>query len=154
MVFKITGIRLAVCSCHRLGFRVQCSVECQAHTQTCSSSALAQWIMCGLLFKPWTLTCLAMRSLVAVLISGECTVAKPEASKASDLACTSCRFGMSHPLVATDCNQSINYISVLGTQPGSQQTTSTDQHILSTQMLHPTHFHHQSAQQSTRQLTT
>ena len=36
---------------------------------------------------------------------GECTVAKPEASKASDLACTSCRLGRSQPLVATDCRQ-------------------------------------------------
>lgn len=54
------------------------------------------------------LACLAMASWVALLMSGECTVAKPEASSASDLACTSCRLGMSHPLVATDCRQSNN----------------------------------------------
>ena len=29
-------------------------------------------------------------------------MAKPEASRASDLACTSCRLGRYHPLVATD----------------------------------------------------
>ncbi len=51
------------------------------------------------------LACLAMASWVALLMSGECTVAKPEASSASDLACTSCKLGMSHPLVATDCSQ-------------------------------------------------
>jgi len=50
--------------------------------------------------------CLAMASWMALLMSGECTVAKPEASSASDLACTSCRLGMSHPLVATDCRKS------------------------------------------------
>ena len=52
------------------------------------------------------LACLAMASWVALLMSGECTVAKPEASSACDLACTSCRLGMSHPLVATDCRKS------------------------------------------------
>lgn len=51
------------------------------------------------------LACCAIAAWVALLMMGECTVAKPEASKASDLACTSSRLGRSQPLVATDCRQ-------------------------------------------------
>ena len=55
------------------------------------------------------LACCVVAALVALLMRGEWTVAKPEASKASDLACTSCRLGRSHPLVATDCRQAKGY---------------------------------------------